>query len=43
MSYTQAFKMSSPKGTTMGIDDLKKYADKAKGAVSDNRDRNRSV
>ena len=24
-----------PKGITMGIDDLKKYADKAKDAVSD--------
>ncbi len=28
-----------PKGNTMGIDDLKKYADKAKDAVSDNRDK----
>lgn len=28
-----------PKGITMGIDDLKKYADKAKDAVSDNRDK----
>lgn len=29
----------TPKGNTMGIDDLKKYADKAKDAVSDNRDK----